>query len=102
MRRVEAAFETYPGDQMTRIAQHASARQIPLGLEPSANPAAEAAQRAAFRRLEISRRLTFEQAVSDTAYAIGIRNLAEAIARRINRAQKRGAARRPALWRTRP
>lgn len=74
---------------MTRIAQHDPASQIPLGLEPLTNPATEAAQRAAFKRLDISRRLTFEQAVSDTAYAIGIRNLAEAIARRVNRRHRR-------------
>ena len=82
---------------MTRIAQQDPARQIPLGLEPLANPATEAAQRAAFKRLEISRRLTFEEAVSDAAYAIGIRNLAEAIARRVNR--RRGHARLRSIWR---
>jgi hypothetical protein len=61
-----------------------AAAQIPLGLEPAADPASESALRAAYRRLELSRRLAFEQALSDRAYAIGIRNLAEATARRIN------------------
>jgi hypothetical protein len=69
---------------MRRHSVSISAAQIPLGLEPMADPASEAALRAAYRRLELSRRLAFEQALSDRAYAIGIRNLAEATARRVN------------------
>jgi hypothetical protein len=45
-------------------------------------PASESSLREAYARLELSRFLTFEQAMSDPAYAIGIRNLADAIARR--------------------
>ena len=46
------------------------------------SPGSEAALQAAYVRLELSRFLTFEQAMSEPAYAIGIRNLADAIARR--------------------
>lgn len=67
---------------MHRYAKHTSVTQIPLELEPLANPTHESALRAAYGRLEISRSLTLEQAMRDTAYAIGIRNLAEAMARR--------------------
>jgi hypothetical protein len=65
--------------------------QITLGLEPTVNPASESALRAAYKRLELSRRLRFEEAMADPAYAIGIRNLAEAMARRICRS---GSSRR--------
>jgi hypothetical protein len=41
--------------------------------------------RAAFATLDIARRLTFEQAMANRAYSIGIRNLAEACARRRRR-----------------
>jgi hypothetical protein len=67
---------------MPRYGHHASAQQIPLELDPLTDPTQESTLRAAFGRLEISRRLTLEQAMHDTAYAIGIRNLAEAMARR--------------------
>jgi hypothetical protein len=70
---------------MRRCSRYVPAARIALGLEPTADPASEAALRAAYRRLELSRRLAFEQALSDRAHAIGIRNLAEATARRINR-----------------
>ncbi len=70
---------------MSRLAHRAPTDQLPLPLEPLANPRTDAALRAAYRRVEISRRLTYEQAMSRTACAIGIRNLADAIARRINR-----------------
>jgi len=69
---------------MPRHANNTSVMQIPLELESLANPTHESALRAAFRRLEISRSLTLEQAMHDAAYAIGIRNLAEAMARRTN------------------
>jgi GH24 family phage-related lysozyme (muramidase) len=74
---------------MRRSASSVPAAQIPLGLEPTADPASESALRAAYRRLELSRRLAFEDALADPAYAIGIRNLAEATARRINRQARR-------------
>ena len=62
---------------------HPAAVQIPLELEPAASPRSEAALRSEYRRLAISRRLSFEQAMADRALAICIRNLAEATARRI-------------------
>jgi hypothetical protein len=67
---------------MHRHTQSSSGKQIPLALDPMANPASEAALRKAYGRLELSRRLSFEQAMSIRACAIGIRNLAAAIARR--------------------
>jgi hypothetical protein len=67
---------------MHRHAQHVSEKQIPLNLEPTANPAGESALRAAYKRLELLRCLTFEEVMSNRALAIGIRNLADAIARR--------------------
>ena len=67
---------------MPRRGQYASVVQIPLDLDPLTSPTRESTLRAAFRRLEISRSLTFEQVMHDSAYAIGIRNLADAIARR--------------------
>ena len=79
---------------MQRLAPSSVIAQMPLGLEPTVNPASEAALRAAYRRLDISRRLTFEQAMSDVAYAIGIRNLADAIARRPCRSSRRSRAQR--------
>ena len=77
---------------MRRSASSVPAAQIPLGLESTADPASESALRAAYRRLELSRRLAFEEALSDPAYAIGIRNLAEATARRISREVRRRKA----------
>lgn len=47
-----------------------------------AHPEGTSALRMAYRQLELSRRLTFEQVMSDRALAIGVRNLAEAMARR--------------------
>jgi len=67
---------------MPRHGQYASVMQIPLELDPPTSPTQESTLRAAFSRLEISRSLTLDQAMHDTAYAIGIRNLAEAMARR--------------------
>jgi hypothetical protein len=62
--------------------------QLPLVLEPVSARCAESALRAAYRRLALSRRMSYEQAMSRRAYAIGIRNLAEAIARRIDRVER--------------
>jgi hypothetical protein len=67
---------------MHRHAQQLSGKQIPLNLEPTANPASESALRAAYKRMKLSRYLGFEQVMSNRALAIGIRNLADAIARR--------------------
>ncbi len=72
---------------MHHQAQQVFARQIPLDLEPTAATLAESALRDAYERLQLSRNLSFEQVMSAPAYAIGIRNLAEAIARRTDPAQ---------------
>jgi hypothetical protein len=66
-----------------------SSGQLPLAFESAAGPDPESALRAAYRRLTISRSLSYEQAMSERAYEIGIRNLAEAIARRIRRRRRR-------------
>lgn len=57
---------------------------LPLDMDQSDQPDL----RAAFADLEISRRLSFEQAMADPALAIGIRGTAEAIARRRRDAPK--------------
>ena len=67
---------------MHRHVQQVSEKQIPLNLEPTANPVGESALRAAYKRMKLARHLGFEQAMSNPALAIGIRNLADAIARR--------------------
>jgi hypothetical protein len=67
---------------MQRHAQHVSEKQIALNLRSAVFPTIESALRAAYVRLELARFLSFEQAMADPVYAIGIRNLAEAIARR--------------------
>ena len=72
---------------MHRQAQQVFARQIPLDLEPTPAATAELALRDAYERLQLSRNHSFEQVMSAPAYAIGIRNLAEAIARRADPAQ---------------
>jgi len=72
---------------MHRQAQQISATQIPLDLEPMTAASAESALRDAYERLQLSRNFSFEQVMSAPAYAIGIRNLAEAIARRTDPAQ---------------
>ena len=74
---------------MHRHAQRASEKQIPLDLDPTLHLARESALRAAYMRLQLSARLSLEQVMSDPAYAIGIRNLADAIARRRNTASAR-------------
>lgn len=68
--------------------QNACAKQLPLDLDvdPAAQAARESALRAAYLRLQLSLRLSFEQVMSDPSYAIGIRNLAHAMS------QRRGAA----------
>ena len=59
-----------------------SGKQIPLALSPIASLDSATVLRSAYTRLELSRRLSFEQAMSNRAYAIGVRNLADAMARR--------------------
>jgi hypothetical protein len=67
---------------MRRHTQFDTRQQIPLPLGRMEIPASESALLKAYRRLEFSRRLSFEQVMSDPSYAIGVRNLADAIARR--------------------
>ena len=55
---------------------------MPLDLGAMEQPASESALRAAYVRSELARYLSYEQAMSRPAYAIVIRNLAEALARR--------------------
>ena len=74
---------------MHRHARDACARQIPLDLDPAAHLARESALRAAYVRLRLSARLSFEQVMSDPSYALGIRNLADAMARRRSTASAR-------------
>ena len=62
--------------------QSGSAKQIPLAFNPMAGLDGTSILRIAYTRLELSRRLSFEQVMSNRAYAIGVRNLADAIARR--------------------
>jgi hypothetical protein len=66
---------------MQRHAQRISEEQIAPDLKPGVQPGNESVLRAAYMRLELSRFFTFEQAMSDPAYAIAIRNMAAAIAR---------------------
>jgi hypothetical protein len=75
------------------LARRAPFGQLTLALESAAS-SAEAGLRAAYRRLAISRSLSYEQAMSQRAYEIGIRNLAEAIARRIGRRRRHRADQR--------
>ena len=73
---------------MRHRTQSGSAEQIPLALIPMAGLDSNSVLRSAYTRLELSRRLSFEQVMSNRAYAIGVRNLADAMARR-ERAQAR-------------
>lgn len=59
-----------------------SGKQIPLDLNLMAGPEIPSVLQAAYTRLELSRRLSFEQVMADRIYAIGVRNLAHAIVRR--------------------
>jgi hypothetical protein len=67
---------------MHRHNQSGSRKQLPLAFDLMASPESTPVLRMAYRRLELSRRLTFEQVMSNRALAIGVRNLADAIARR--------------------
>jgi hypothetical protein len=67
---------------MRHHAQSGSGNQIPLAFNPMGTLDSTSVLRTAYTRLELSRRLSFEQVMSNRAYAIGVRNLADAIARR--------------------
>lgn len=67
---------------MQRHAQRISEKQITPDGEPAFRLGSESALRAAYMRLELSHFYTFEHAMSEPAYAMGIRNLADAMARR--------------------
>ena len=67
---------------MRHHAQSGSAKQIPLAFSLMGSPAPKSVLHAAYERLELSRRLSFEQVMANRVYAIGVRNLADAIARR--------------------
>ena len=62
--------------------QSGSGQQIPFAFYPMASVDSASVLRTAYTRLQLSRRLSFEQAMSNRAYAIGVRNLADAITRR--------------------
>jgi hypothetical protein len=56
---------------------------MPLSLSQAPqDPTTESALRAAFKRMPIAKRMSFEQAIANPAIAIGIRNLAEALAKK--------------------
>lgn len=63
---------------MARSAPEAPEGQMPLALEIDDAGQPEAALRAAYGRVGISRRLPFERAMKNAALATCIRNLAEA------------------------
>jgi len=67
---------------MHHHAQSGSGKQIPLAFNPMGTLDSPSVLHTAYTRLELSRRLSFEQVMSNRAYAIGVRNLADAIARR--------------------
>jgi hypothetical protein len=67
---------------MRHSTQSGTGKQIPLAFNPMASLDSTSVLRSAYTRLELSRRLSFEQVMSNRAYAIGVRNLADAMARR--------------------
>lgn len=66
---------------MRRHTHSGSENQIPLALSLMPSPEITSVLHTAYSRLELSRRLSFEQVMADRIYAIGVRNLAEAILR---------------------
>jgi len=70
-------------------AQPGAGKQIPLPLDLAKDTASESALRAAYKRLELSRRLTFEQVMSVRVYAIGVRNMADARMRKDSKEKQR-------------
>ena len=67
---------------MQRHAEHVSRRQTQISFDLMEQPMSASPLRVAYARLELSRNLSFEQAMANPVYAIGIRNLADAMARR--------------------
>jgi hypothetical protein len=61
--------------------QRASGKQCQLAFDPNTMHANKLPLRLAYERLQLSRQLTFEQAMSVPIFAIGIRNLADAMTR---------------------
>lgn len=76
---------------MHRYAQRVSEKKIPPDFGPMAHGASESTPRAAHVRLGPSRYLAGEQARPDSTYAIGVRNLADAAARRVTAGSLIGA-----------
>ena len=66
---------------MQRHAQHGSENRIAPNHQLAVAPASHQSLQAAFEKLELSRFLTLEQAMLDPEYAVGIRNLADALVR---------------------
>ena len=58
---------------MRHRTQSGSAKQIPLALIPMVGFDSNSVLRSAYTRLELSRRLSFEQVMSNRAYAIARR-----------------------------
>ena len=67
---------------MRHRTQSGSGKQMPLAFNPMASLDGKSVLRSAYTRLKLSRRLSFEEVMSNRTYAIGVRNLADAIARR--------------------
>ena len=74
---------------MRHRTEFGSGRQIPLAFNPAAGADSASILHLAYTRLDLSRRLSFEQVMSNRTYAIGVRNLADAIARRRARANSK-------------
>ena len=85
MQRLIVRLQTF----MRHQTHTGSGKQIPLALNLIANPEITSVLHTAYTRLELSRRLTFEQVMADRIYAIGVRNLADAIVRRTARGNSR-------------
>lgn len=68
---------------MRRQPQTGPWKQLPLAFHSLADPESTSVLRAAYSRLKLARRLTFEQVMADRALAIGVRHLAHAIVRRV-------------------
>jgi hypothetical protein len=66
---------------MQQYSQHGSKNPRAFNLESMSRTQERPFLQAAFERLELSHFLTLEQAMLDPEYAIGIRNLAEALKR---------------------
>jgi hypothetical protein len=67
--------------------QRESGKQCQLAFDPNAMHANKLPLRLAYERLQLSRQLTFEQAMSVPIFAIGIRNLADAMSRPLTKSR---------------